>query len=442
MNERKVASKILYEIEQNGAYTNISVSRALENGDFSPEEKGFISELVHGVTEHRITIDYIISQFSKLKLNKIAPNVLNALRLGIYQLYYMDRIPDSAAVNESVKLAKSYGGQRSGGFVNGVLRNFLRNKDKIVFPSEKREYLSARYSFPIELVDLFISEYGIEFSEELFKSFEERKPVTLRCNLLNTSPENLCDDLQKSEINAKIYHNYKFPNLNYALSVNKIKNIEKLPAYLNGDFYVQDIAAMLVADVLNPKSGDVVIDMCAAPGGKTTHIAEKMNNCGEIYAFDVHEHKIKLINDNCNRLHIDICKPFLQDATVLNEQYIEKADCVLVDAPCSGFGIIGKKPDIKYHRKVSDIADLAKLSLNILTVASKYVKSGGTMVFSTCTIGKTENEDVVNKFLELFGEEFYLEPIKEICKDNIGYVTLFPHVDMTDGFFICKFKKR
>lgn len=442
MNERKIASKILYEIEHNNAYTNIAVSKAFENGDFSPEEKGFISELVHGVTERRITIDYIISQFSKLKLNKIAPNVLNAARLGIYQILYMDRIPESAAVNESVKLAKSAGGQRSAGFVNAILRNVIRNKNSISFPADEIEYLSVYYSYPQELVTLFVNEFGYDFTEDMFKAFYERRPVTLRCNTLKTTPEKLCSDLKRGNIDVSLYYSDIFPNINYAICADKLRNMEKLPSYLNGDFYVQDIAAMLVADVLNPKSGDTVIDMCAAPGGKTTHIAEKMGNNGVIYAFDIHEHKIKLINDNAKRLGIDICKATIQDSAVLNEEYIEKADCVLVDAPCSGFGIIGKKPDIKYQRQVSDISDLAGLSFKILSSAANYVKSGGTLVFSTCTVEKTENEDVVDKFIDKFGTEFYLEPIKEINKENIGYITLYPHIDGTDGFFICKFKKR
>ncbi len=442
MNERKIASKILYEIEHNNAYINIAVSNAFVNGSFSPEEKGFISELVHGVTERRITIDYIISQFSKLKLNKIAPNVLNSIRLGVYQICYMDKIPPSAAVNESVKLAKGVGGQKSGGFVNAILRNVIRNKDNITYPEDTIEYLSVYYSYPFELANLFVSEFGYEFTEKIFKSFYERKPVTLRCNILKTIPEKLCIDLKNSGIDANIYHNDKFPKLNYALSVNKIKNIEKLPSYLNGEFYVQDIAAMLVTDVLNPKSGDVVIDMCSAPGGKTTHIAQKMDNQGTIYAFDVYEHKIKLINDNAKRLGIDICKATLQDSSVLNEEYIEKADCVLVDAPCSGFGIIGRKPDIKYQRRVTDISQLAELSFKILSNAARYVKSGGTLVFSTCTIERTENEEVISKFIEKFGKEFYLERIDEINKENEGYLTLYPHTDGTDGFFICKLKKR
>jgi len=442
MNERKIASKILYEIEHNSAYINIALLNALENDNFSPQEKGFISELVHGVTERRITIDYIISQFSKLKLNKIATNVLNAIRLGVYQICYMDKIPESAAVNESVKLAKSVGGQKSGGFVNAILRNVIRNKDNIAYPTDKIEYLSVYYSYPFELVKLFITEFGYEFTEEIFQSFYEKKPVTLRCNTLKTTPEKLCMDLKNSGIDASIYHNEKFPKLNYALSVNKIRNMEKLTSYLNGEFYVQDIAAMLVSDVLNPKSGDIVIDMCSAPGGKTTHIAQKMDNKGTIYAFDVYEHKIKLINDNAKRLGIDICKATLQDSSVLNEEYIEKADCVLVDAPCSGLGIIGRKPDIKYQRRVTDIHQLAELSFKILSSAARYVKPGGTLVFSTCTIERTENEEVVNKFIEKFGDEFYFERINEIDKENNGYLTLYPNTDGTDGFFICKLKKR
>ena len=198
---------------------------------------------------------------------------------------------------------------------------------------------------------------------------------------------------------------------------------------------------MIVSEVLDPKENDVVLDMCAAPGGKTTHIAEKMNNCGRVFAFDVYEHKIKLIEENAKRLGVDICTAKIFDSTAFSNEYEETADCVLVDAPCSGFGILGKKPDIKYHKNPSDIDELANISIKILDNASKYVKQGGTLVFSTCTILKKENECVVESFLKIH-EDFYLEPIKQINKENSGFVTLYPNVDNTDGFFICKLKRR
>lgn len=443
MNERKIASNILYEIEYNGAYTNIAVSKAFENiKNLTSEEKGFLSELVHGVTEHRMKIDYIISQFSNIKIKKIAPKVLNALRLGIYQILYMDRIPPSAAVNESVKLAKIAGGQRSGGFVNGILRSIIRNKDNINYPEEPNQYLSVYYSYPIELIDFFLDEFGFEFTEDMLEAFDKHHPVTIRCNTLKTSVDKLRTDLAKNGISAKQINNKDFPRLDYALSTERMRNIERLSSYKNGEFYIQDIAAMLVAEVLDPQKGDTVIDMCAAPGGKTTHIAEKMENEGIVYAFDIYEHKIKLINENASRLGLDICESKIQDSSVLNEKYIHKADRVLVDAPCSGFGIMGRKPDIKYHRQIADIYSLAELSFKILSNGSHYVKSGGTLVFSTCTITREENERVVERFLDEFGQEFYLDPIEQIKKPNEGYITLYPHIDGTDGFFICKFKKR
>ncbi len=442
MNERKTAAKILYDIEYNGAYTNIAITNAFREGEFSPVEKGFVSELVHGVTEKRITVDYIISQFSSLKINKIAPKVLTALRIGVYQIYFMDKVPPSAAVNESVKLAKAGGGLRCGGFVNGVLRSILRNKDEISYPKEKNRYLSVCYSYPLEIVEMLLGEFGFDFTENMLKAFNSHHAVTLRCNTVKTTPSDLQKSLADDGVDTSIYQNTAFPCINYALQTDRIKSIDKLTSYEKGEFYIQDVAAMLVAEVLNPKSGDTVIDMCAAPGGKTTHIAEKMQNRGVVHAFDIYDHKIKLINDNAKRLGLDICRASVWDASVLNEGYIEKADCVLVDAPCSGFGIMGRKPDIKYQRNVSDCAELAKLSGKILNNAAKYVKSGGTLVFSTCTIGKTENENVVEGFLSDNGESFYLEPIEQIKKENVGYVTLYPHIDFTDGFFICKFRKR
>lgn len=441
MNERKTAAKILYDVEYGGAYSNIALSKAFKNGNFSSEEKGLISELVYGVTEKRITLDYIISLFSKIKINKISPNILNALRLGVYQILYTEKIPLSAAVNESVKLAKAFGGQRSGGFANGVLRSFIREKDKIKFPDEPNKRLSVLYSFPQELTDFFIDEYGAEFTEKLFETFSKKSPITLRCNLMKSNTHSLVDELILHGANAEVYENEYFPSLDYAVSVGGLKNIDTLPSYANGNFYVQDIAAMLVCDVLNPKSGDTVIDMCAAPGGKATHIAEKMNNCGKIFAFDIYEHKIRLINENAARLGVDICEAVINDATVKNSKYVNTADCVLADVPCSGLGIIGKKPDIKYHRSVSDIEELADIGLKILKNGAEYVKPGGTLVYSTCTLSRKENEENVKRFLDDYGDEFYLEPIREVAETNTGFITLFPHIHGTDGFFICKFRK-
>lgn len=443
MNERKIAAKIIYDIETNGAYTNIALAKTFEQTDgLSSVEKRLISEFVHGVTERRITLDYIISQFSSIKLTKIAPKVLNALRLGVYQLLYMDKIPESAAVNESVKIAKSVGGQKSGGFVNAILRNILRNKDDIKYPPSGNEYLSVYYSYPIEIIDMFLDEFEYDFVEEMLESFNKRSKLYLRCNITKTTPEKLVSDLNDNGIKAEIYNNPLFPQLDYIVSVEKIGDMERLPSYRNGDFYIQDIASALVTEVLNPQSGDVVIDMCAAPGGKTTHIAEKMNNKGKVYAFDIYEHKIKLIGENADRLGLDICEPKIQDATLVNDDYINMADCVLVDAPCSGIGIIGKKPDIKYQRKPSDVNELSEIGYKILCNAAKYVKSGGTLVYSTCTVMKRENEDNINKFLDEFNDEFYLEPITTINKPNNGYITLYPHIDGTDGFFMCRLKKR
>lgn len=442
MNERKIAARVLDDIESNGAYINIALEKALDNEELKPYEKGFVSELVHGIVERKITIDYIISSFSSIKINKIAPKVLTAIRIGLYQIMFMDKVPVSAAVNESVKLAKKFGGQRAGGFVNGLLRNIERSKDNIAYPENILERLSVCYSYPIEIIRLFVNEFGEEFTEEMLRANNSKRPLTLRCNLLKTSPEKLIESLRGEGVEARVYKNDKFPSLDYAVEVNKIKNMKALDSFQKGEFYVQDIAAMLVAETLSPKAGDTVIDVCAAPGGKTTHIAEKMQNIGKVIAFDIYKHKLDLINDNARRLGISICDTFLQDAAQLNEDYINYADCVLVDAPCSGFGIIGKKPDIKYQRKPDDVKELAVISLSILKNASKYVKSGGVLVYSTCTVLSEENEKNIERFLEENGDEFTLERIECISADNEGFVTLYPHIDGVDGFFICKLRKR
>lgn len=443
MNERKIVIEILYDIFRDNAYTNLALNKAFKKHlSLSQEQKNLVSELVCGVTERKITLDYIISSFSSIKINKISLNVLNVLRSGVYQLLFLDRIPASAAVNESVKLAKTYGGQRSTGFVNAVLRNIERNKGNLAFPKDKIEFLSVYYSYPQKLTNLLVNKFGYEFCEDLFESFNKRFPLTVRCNTLKTTPEKLVDELSSCGAKADFYVNDRFMNLDYALEVSNIKNLEKINPFTDGKFYVQDISTMLTTEALNPQKGDLVIDVCAAPGGKTTHIAEKMMNTGKILAFDIYEHRLELINENLKRLGITNCDTCIADSTVLNEKYINSADRVLVDAPCSGLGIIGKKPDIKYQRTPEDIEALAETGFTILSNASRYVKPGGTLVYSTCTIIDTENEDVVNRFLESCGGEFSLEPLNIVKAENPGYITLYPNVDGVDGFFICKLKKR
>lgn len=419
MTAREATLKALYEIEYNGAYSNMAVKNTLKNSDMSERDKALFTALVYGVSDKKITLDYYISKFSKIKLKKISKYILLILRMGVFQLVFTDKIPQSAAVNESVKLAKRYGHGASAGFVNGVLRN-VSKCGEIGYPKEKDEYLSVKYSFPLWLCRKWTEEFGFEFTENMMRSFGESKPITLRANTLKTTNEELVKKLSDLGINAEIQD---------GAVVTGGFDIEKNTLYKEGYFTPQDTAAMKTAEILAPKPGGMVIDMCAAPGGKTTHIAEIMKNSGRILAFDIYNHKTELVKKNAERLGIDIIKTDVRDAAEFDKSLSGIADCILCDVPCSGLGIIGRKPDIKQNEDRSP--ELCKIQAKILENACIYLKEGGVIVYSTCTVEKAENEGITGAFLEKHGnfEKLYEK-------------TFYPHTDGTDGFYICKMRKK
>lgn len=416
MNARECAMKVICEIEYDGAYSNLALKKALE-GDFSPRDRALVTALVYGVTDKRITLDYIIGKYSKLKLKKISKYILTILRMGIYQLKFMDKIPESAAVNESVKLARRYGHGASAGFVNGVLRNAAANE--VDYPSDMTDNLSVMYSFPVDLCEKWIGDFGYEFTRDLLEAFSKPAELTLRPNVLKTTAAELAAKLAENGVNAEITEDYIVAD-GFSVAHDKL--------YEDGFYTVQDAAAMAASKILSPKAGETVIDMCAAPGGKTTHMAEIMQNKGKILAFDVHEHKIKLIRKNAARLGITIIDAKCGDGVVYSEEYKQTADKILCDVPCSGLGIIRRKPEIKYNRE--NTADLPEIQRKIIDNGAKYLKTGGELLYSTCTIERTENEGVTGGFL----------------KDNPDFEklyekTFYPHTDNTDGFYICKMKR-
>lgn len=433
-NARDLAMHILYDIEYNGAYSNMALKNAFsKNRDLSPVDKGFITRLVYGVVSKKLTLEYIISQYSKIKLKKISKYILIILKMGIYQLKFMDKIPESAAVNESVKLAKRYGHGASAGFVNGLLHTVIRND--VIYPEDKIERLSYEYSYPLELVKKWCDDFGFDFTKELLVEMNKDSKITLRVNTLKTTAKELVENNESFKI-SPLYED--------ALICDGF-DVGNSEIYKNGEVIAQDISAMMASVVLSPKSGEKVLDICAAPGGKTTHIAQLMEDKGEVLACDVHEHKIKLIEENKKRMGLEIIKPRLMDATKLNSDFIEQFDKVLADVPCSGYGIIKRKPDIKW--KNENLDDILAIAKEILTNASKYVKIGGELVFSTCTINREENEDRLKQFLK-DNENFETVDITnylplglrhETTKD--GYVTFYPNIDTVDGFFIAKMKR-
>ncbi len=411
ISAREIAVKILYNIEQ-GAYSDAAIKEKLR-GNILPEDSALITELVYGVTCYKIKLDYIIEQYSKLPLKRLSKWILIILRMGIYQLLFLDRIPESAAVNESVKLAKRYGHTASAGYVNGMLRNIARSSKKIEYND-----ISILYSHPAWLVDLWTKEYGADFTKQLLAANNNRADVTIRVNKLKCTAEELEALLKQKGIQTKVINDR-------CIQVKGTGNIEQLDEYQKGFFTVQDISSMYAVEALAPKAGEFVIDACAAPGGKTTYMAELMQNEGTILAFDLYEHKIDLLRKNAARMGLDIIQPCLQNAENLREDLIKKVDKVLVDAPCSGFGIIRKKPDIKWTKSLQDISKLAQIQKNILSAVSNYVKKGGILVYSTCTISKKENEEQLEQFLKN-NQNFEL----------LQQWQLFPHIDNCDGFFI------
>lgn len=421
-NPREAALMALYEIEYGGAYSNMAVKKVLPRIE-DARDKGLVTRLVYGVVRRKLTLDYIISRYSKVKLKKLSKYVLLILRMGIYQLYFTDKIPESAAVNESVRLAKKYCG-KSAGFVNGILHSVIRGKSTLEYPQDKIEYLSVKYSYPKEMVKLFLN---TGFCEELLDAMNIEPETTVRVNTLKS------EELETPSIVSPVY---------VGARIIKGIDIAENPDYKAGRFIPQDTAAMMASIALSPNPGETVIDMCAAPGGKTTHLAELMKNCGKICAFDIHPHKIDIIKKNAERMGISIIDAKEGNATVLNEMLIGTADKVLADVPCSGLGIIRRKPDIKWSKE--NIEKLPEIQYRILENAAKYLKPGGELVYSTCTIISRENEDVVKKFLEENRDFEFLkvELPGKLNRENQGYITLYPNIDGTDGFFICKIKRK
>lgn len=442
---RELALKVLVDILKNGAYSNISLNECFNKNLLESRDRAFITELVYGVLKNKERLDYVISIFSNLKIRKISVWILNILRIGIYQLLFMNKVPVSASVNESVKLAKKYGHIHSVKFVNGVLRNVSKNIDNIDYTAldkDQIEYLRVWYSYPRWLVKKCVNDFGYEFTKDFLESSNKKPEFCVRVNTLKTTVEKLIEMFESRGIKAR-----KSKVSDYGLIIDNPYDITNSELYKNGYFTIQDESSMLVASVLEPKEGDIVVDVCAAPGGKTGHIAEIMKNKGVVYSRDCHQHKIDLINAMAKRLGLSNIQAKMFDATNIDYDLLLKANKVLVDAPCTGLGIIRRKPDIKWTKESTDICDISKIQYIILENAAKYLKVGGTLVYSTCTISKEENIDVVNKFLDNHKnfkfdsiEKGIPESLRSDTKDK-GYVNFYPNLHGIDGFFIAKMKK-
>ena len=452
---RETALKILYKIDEEKAYSNIVLNSEIKKQKEKLQRKdiGLISEIVYGVTTWRITLDEIIEKYSKIKLKKISKWILNILRMSIYQIIFLDKIPKSAAVNEGVNLAKKYGNRGSIGFTNAVLRK-VDKKDYTELFEEKDNIkrISITTSMP-EWIILELKKEGvsIEKIEEICKNSNIRPSISVRINNLKINKQELKEKMQEKGIKTED------GILNDFLILNNIKDIENLEEFTQGYFTVQDEVAGLTALVLNPQPGENVLDACSSPGGKTTYLAELMKNQGNIVATDIHEHRTKLVENAAKRLGINIIKTSVQDATIFNENYKEKFDKILLDVPCLGIGVLKRKPDIKWQKEQKDVDEISKIQYKILENCSKYLKKNGEIVYSTCSIFKKENERIIEKFIknnsEIQIEKLDFEKNSQLKNEknanlffqnyikNCKYLDVYQN-EKTDGFFICKMTKK
>lgn len=445
-NTRELAVNMLLEIVEQNKYSHLVIRNVLDKYNYMDgRDKAFLKRITEGTLERKIQIDYILDQFSKVPVSKMKPFIRNLLRVSVYQLLFTESVPERAVCNEAVKLAGKRGFKTLQGFVNGVLRNIARKKDEISWPNEERNtvgYLSVKYSMPEWLVEKFLSERGALQTEKMLESFLAVSPVTVRLkeSLMKEERLSLLDEMDKSGVKVR-----KHPYLTYAYEILGSEGISTLPGFKEGLFMVQDVSSMLVCETADIKRGDRVIDVCASPGGKALHAAEKLQGTGFVSARDLTEYKVEMIRDNIRRMNVKNVEAFVSDARQLRKEDVETADVLLCDLPCSGLGIMGKKTDIKYHASEEGLKQLKELQREILSVVWQYVKKGGVLIYSTCTINPNENEENVKWFTENYPFQteslspFLPECLKE--EGKTGMLQLLPGTHETDGFFLARLRR-
>lgn len=443
---REIALDILIEILEKGDFSHTQLNRTLKaQTALTKQDRSFITRLVEGTLERLITLDYILNGYSKVKVKKMKPFIRNLLRMSLYQLKYMDQVPDSAVCNEAVKLAGKRGFKSLSGFVNGVLRNIARNSKGSVLPLEEKdreEYLSILYSTPRWMIEKWLKDYDYETVKNMLAAqFEEKKYTTVRVNLAKNTVEELTERLKEENVET-IEGNY----LSCALKIQGFENMDSIKAFAEGRFTVQDESSMLIGLIAGIQKKDFIIDVCGAPGGKALHAAELLKGTGMVETRDVTDYKVALIQENIRRMGLPNIKAVKKDATLKDEDSILKADIVLADLPCSGLGVIGKKPDIKYNMTREKQQELVKLQREILSVVSGYVKTGGILIYSTCTVNREENLENVEWFTENY--PFQLESLEGRLPEKLpcetkekGYLQLIPGIHETDGFFMARLRK-
>jgi 16S rRNA (cytosine967-C5)-methyltransferase len=445
-NAREAALVILKEVEEKEAYLNLVLNRVLSRRSFPPAERSLLTELAYGVIQHLHTLDWVISLYSTRSLEKLTPWIRNILRMGTYQLLYLERIPEAAAVDEAVKLAHRYGHKGVAGLVNAVLRKISRSKDNLPWPSREQEpalYLSLRYAYPLWMVQRWIKNLGAEAAEAHCSAGNRRPPLTIRTNTLRLSREELQRVLQAEGTGSREYR-YAPEGLYLKLA----HSLVELKSFQQGLFQVQGESSMLAAPLLNPQPGELVLDLCSAPGGKTIHLAALMKNQGRIIAADLYPHRLKLVQAAAERQGIQIIQTENIDGRSLPSEWQGTFQRVLLDVPCSGLGVIRRKGDLKWRRRPEDIASLSQLQMQLLRSAFQALCSGGVLLYSACTTEPEETTEVINKFLaqERLAQPVMLSPFlpQELHAEEkiAGQIFLWPAQHNLDGFFLARIRKK
>ncbi len=438
MNSREVALNIINRVIIDGAYSNIVLSKELNESDLSDKDRALVTELVYGTIRRKNTLDIIIGNFVK-DISVMEVEVLNILRMAIYQMHFLDKVPEFAACNEAVELAKKIS-EQSSKLVNGILRSYTKNPDDIQIKESLIDKLVYQYSYEPWLIRMLYKQYGEENGRKILSGLNCTPKVTVRVNSTKGDFDETFESLE--EMGYDVEEGYVCPE---AIIIKGGSSIENNPLFKDGIITVQDESAMLVAPTLDLQQNDVAMDLCAAPGGKTTHMAELLEGEGKVYSFDLHESKLGLIESNIERLGLSNIEVKTMDATVYNSEYSAIADKIVIDVPCSGLGIIRKKPEIKWNKTRNSLRDLIPTQREIMENAWGYLKNGGTMVYSTCTLNKEENEDNIEWFLnnhkDAEVEKIFLGNMDNLLYNKDGSLTILPNEYM-DGFYIAKIVKK
>ncbi|HZK43582.1 MAG TPA: 16S rRNA (cytosine(967)-C(5))-methyltransferase RsmB [Syntrophomonadaceae bacterium] len=444
---RKLSMSIIHDVTEQKAYSNLALEKGLRDSKLSQIDKNLTTEIVNGTIRMLKHLDWVLNLFLTKNIDKLNPWIKTILRMTVYQILFMDRIPNYASVNDAVDLARKKTNRNLSGLVNGVLRNLIRNIDNITYPKKDSiDYLSVYYSHPRWLVEMLLNDYGLTICEQILQYNNLRPELHLRVNILKTSREELIRELNEEGVLSEI--NELSPE---AINVNKLSvSLDNTKAYEKGHFYIQNVASMLAVSILQPRAYDSIYDLCSGVGGKATNLAEMMGNQGEIYCFDIYKQKISLLNNNAKRLGINIIIPHLKNALDIDSELA--ADMVLLDVPCSGLGVLNRRSDLRWNKNSEDLSDLYNLQKELLIKAGQIVKVGGYILYATCTMNKAENEFIVEDFVRNFND-FELVGFKDRIKHfplddqdqnqaDAGMLTILPGRYQTDGMFYALLKRK